>query len=97
MRQPDKTESKKEPAPKGFKKRVGRPRICSCCGEPILRKDGKPAKRGRIAVVMMIAAREAKRIVDELANGGGITEGTKARLTEKFAVTIFIEGMRRGL
>lgn len=55
------------------------------------------AEMGRLAVVMTLAAREAKAIVDDLANGGGITEGTKASLTERFAVTMFIEGMRRGL
>jgi len=55
------------------------------------------AEMSRIAVVMKFAAVEAKHIVEDLANGGGITEGTKASLTERFAVTMFIEGTRRGL
>jgi len=62
-------------------------------------QDQTPAEAeiSKIAVVMKFAAVEAKHIVDDLANGGGITEGTKASLTERFAVTIFIEAMRRGL
>jgi len=56
------------------------------------------AELSRIAVVMKFAAREAKTIVEEeLINGTSITEGTKASLIERFAVTMFIEGMRRGL
>jgi len=63
-------------------------------------QDQTPAEAeiSRIAVVMKFAAREARTIVEEeLINGTGITEGTKASLIERFAVTIFIEAMKRGL
>lgn len=58
---------------------------------------GYEAEISKIAYVMSLAAKESEHIVDELANGGGITEGTKASLVERFAVTIFIEAMKRGL
>jgi len=64
--------------------------------DELLQQSHAEAEISRIAIVMRFAAKEAKYIVDDLTNGG-ITEGTKASLVERFAVTIFIEGMRRGL
>jgi len=54
------------------------------------------AEIARIATVMQLAARHGKVIVDELSEPG-TSEGTKASLIEKFAVTIFIKAMERGL
>ncbi|HDS44907.1 MAG TPA: hypothetical protein ENN68_02225 [Methanomicrobia archaeon] len=50
-----------------------------------------------LASIMRECARAARTIVeDELANGGGLTETTKATLIERFSVTLFIEARKRG-
>ncbi len=51
-----------------------------------------------LASIMRECARAARTIVeDELSNGGGLTETTKATLIERFSVTLFIEARKRGL
>ena len=55
------------------------------------------AEMSRIARTMRLAVRESHAIVEQEVNGGGLGEATRAQLTEKLAVTMFIEAMRRGL
>ena len=55
------------------------------------------AEVARMAVVMRFCTTEAAKIANEVCNGGGITEGTKASMVQKLATTMFIESMKRGL
>jgi len=55
------------------------------------------AEVARMAVVMRFCTVEAAKIANEVCNGGGITEGTKASMVQKLATTMFIESMKRGL
>jgi len=51
----------------------------------------------KIAVIMKFTAREANTIVAEELQSSGLSESNKAQLIERFAVTLFIEAMKRGL
>jgi uncharacterized protein (UPF0335 family) len=64
--------------------------------EQLLDQAHAQAEVARMAVVMKFCATEAQQIVEGMSNGG-VTEGTKASMIQKFATTMFIESMRRGL
>ena len=56
------------------------------------------AEIDELAGTLRYCARAARTIVEEeLTNGGGLTETTKATLIERFSVTMFIEASKRGL
>jgi hypothetical protein len=64
--------------------------------EQLLDEAHAQAEVARMAVVMKFCATEAQQIVEGMSNGG-VTEGTKAGMIQKFATAMFIEAMRRGL
>lgn len=65
--------------------------------DAVLEEAHAEAEVARMSLVMRLCAIEAKKIADELCSNGGITEGVKTAMIQKFATTMFIEAMRRGL
>ncbi len=68
--------------------------------EEVVKKGTIPTPASEIAKMGSVLAectREALLVTEELCYNGGITEGQKAALVQKYATTLFIEAMRRGL